>query len=48
MNIKVKAHKTNKWAYPVEVKRGKLSQKAILREKGIWTWQQSLLAAKGI
>jgi hypothetical protein len=48
MNLKVKAHKTNKWAYPVEVKRGNLSQKARLREQGIWSWEMMLLAAKGI
>jgi hypothetical protein len=48
MNLKIKAHKTNKWAYPVEVKRGNLSQKARLREQGIWSWKMMLLAAKGI
>ena len=46
--IKVKAHKNNKWAWPVAVKRGKLNQKGKLRELGIATWSDSLLAARGI
>ena len=46
--IKVKAHKNNKWAWPVEIKKGKLNQKGRLREANIPSWNVALLAAKGI
>ena len=46
--IKVKGHKSNQWAWPVEVKKGKLNQKGRMREAGIPSWKVALLAAKGI
>ena len=48
IDMKIKQHKESRVWSTLEVKRGKLSQKAKLREQGIWTWKMSQLAAKGI